>query len=647
MRPYLSSPGQIGALTVKNRVIMEAMGNALSNLDGSMSAEDIAFYEARAKGGVGLIMSEAVSVASNSGRANPRNLCIDDDRLIPGYRQLMDALHPYGCAFFVELYHPGRQGDSALNGGRRMFAPSAIQCGLTHQPVIAMTTEEIACMVQKFINGAIRCQKAGVDGVLIHAAHGYLINQFLSPYTNHRTDHYGGSVANRARFALEIIHGIRDACGPEFPIAIRISACEYLDYIGLPREAGITLELSKEYAKLFQAAGADLLDVSSGIYETMNTAWEPTGFDQGWKVELAHELKQVVEIPVVCTAMIREPDYAEGLLKDGVCDFVGSARAHLADPEWTNKALEGRDEDIRPCISCLNCMKTMACGEMHCAVNAQGAFECTRSTLRQDGDGRPVAVLGGGPAGMEAARVLALRGFQVTLWEQNDQLGGALLQAAKPPHKEKILAFVRYLTHQLDKLGVTVRLGQVAAPEAVAELHPYAVLVAAGASPLIPGRIPGIHGSQVHTASDLLTGKVTLEGKTVVVIGAGMTGLETAEYLHSKGNQVSVYDLLPEVAHVEHFQNIIDIEHRLGEVPQYTSHKLVEITPDSCVFETEDGTRKTAPCDAVILAMGMRPNQDFAQQFASFPNCHAIGTCVQYGNIAYAVESGYLAASQL
>ena len=379
MRPYLSSPGQIGALTVKNRVIMEAMGNALSNLDGSMSAEDIAFYEARAKGGVGLIMSEAVSVASNSGRANPRNLCIDDDRLIPGYRQLMDALHPYGCAFFVELYHPGRQGDSALNGGRRMFAPSAIQCGLTHQPVIAMTTEEIACMVQKFINGAIRCQKAGVDGVLIHAAHGYLINQFLSPYTNHRTDHYGGSVANRARIALEIIHGIRDACGPEFPIAIRISACEYLDYIGLPREAGITLELSKEYAKLFQAAGADLLDVSSGIYETMNTAWEPTGFDQGWKVELAHELKQVVEIPVVCTAMIREPDYAEGLLKDGVCDFVGSARAHLADPEWTNKALEGRDEDIRPCISCLNCMKTMACGEMHCAVNAQGAFECTRT----------------------------------------------------------------------------------------------------------------------------------------------------------------------------------------------------------------------------------------------------------------------------
>lgn len=647
MRTYLRSTGQIGSLTVKNRVIMEAMGNALANLDGSMSAEDIAFYEARARGGVGLIMSEAVSVSADSGRANPRNLCIDQDRLISGYRQLMDVLHPYGCAFFVELYHPGRQGDSALNGGRRMFAPSAIPCGLTCQPVIAMTTEEIACMVQKFINGAIRCQQAGVDGVLIHAAHGYLINQFLSPYTNRRTDHYGGSIANRARFALEIIHGIRDACGSDFPIGIRISACEYLDYIGLPREAGITVELSKEYAKLFQAAGVDLLDVSAGIYETMNTAWEPTGFEQGWKVDLAHELKQVVEIPVVCTAMIREPDYAEGLLKDGICDFVGSARAHLADPEWTNKALEGREEEIRPCISCLNCMKTMASGEMHCAVNAQGAFECTRGTLRQDGASRPVVVIGGGPAGMEAARVLALRGFQVTLWEQENQLGGALQQAAKPPHKEKLLPFVTYLTKQLQSLGVTIHLGQVPTPEQVAECNPYAVLAAVGASPLIPDSIPGIQGSQVYSAAALLTGEVVLERQTVVVIGAGMTGLETAEYLHSMGNQVSVYDLLPEVAQGEHFQNIIDIETRLREVPQFTGHKLVEITPNSCVFEPADGTRKTVFCDAVILAMGMRPNQAVAQQFAHFPRFQSIGTCVQYGNIAYAVESGYLAASQL
>lgn len=647
MRSYLNTPCNIGKLTIKNRIIMEAIGNTLSNLDGSVSQEDIDFYAARAKGGVGLIMSEAISVDSVTGRANPRNLCIDRDELIPGYRQLIDALHSYGCAFFVELYHPGRQGESTLNGNQPMFAPSEIPCKLVNQPVKAMTLDEIHAMIQKYIDGAVRCQKAGVDGVLIHGAHGYLVNQFLSPYTNHRTDEYGGSLENRARFALDIIRGIRAACGPDYPIAIRFSACEYLDYNGLPQEEGITLALSKEYAKLFQAAGADLLDISSGIYETMNTAWEPVGFDQGWKTELAREIKKVVDIPVVCTSLIRDPGFAEALLQDGVCDFIGSARAHLADPEWANKALEGKDEEIRPCISCLNCMKTLMGPKMCCAVNAQGGYETTRSQIEKNGDGRVVAVIGGGPAGMEAARVLALRGFQVTLLEENDQLGGALLQAAKPPHKEKISEYIAYLARQLDKQGVTVRTGVSATPALVADLHPYAVLVAAGASHLIPQSIPGIQGNNVYTAAQVLTGKVSFTGKTLVIIGAGMTGLETAEYLTNLDNQVSVYDLLPEVATGEHFQNIIDIEHRLGQVPQHTGHKLVEITPDSCVFETEDGARHVAPCDGVILAMGMKPNQELARQFASFPNFQVIGTCVKYGNIAYAVESGFLAAYHL
>ena len=470
----------------------------------------------------------------------------------------------------------------------------------------------------------------------------------------HHFDKYGGSLENRLRFAREIVEEIKRRCGQDFPVMLRYSPKSFIKALregALPgeefEEKGRDLPEGVEAAKLLVSYGYDALDVDVGSYDAWWWSHPPMYQKKGLYMPYAKLVKENVNVPVLCAGRMDDPDMAEGAVMDGVCDIISLGRPLLADPDYVNKLRRGERKCIRPCISCLNCMKTMACGEMHCAVNAQGAFECTRSTLRQDGDGRPVAVIGGGPAGMEAARVLALRGFQVTLWEQNDRLGGALLQAAKPPHKEKILAFVRYLTHQLDKLGVTVRLGQAAAPEAVAELHPYAVLVAAGASPLIPSRIPGIHGSQVYTASDLLTDKVTLEGQTVVVIGAGMTGLETAEYLKSKGNRVSVYDLLPEVAHGEHFQNIIDIEHRLGDVPQYTSHKLVEIAPDSCIFETEDGTRETAPCDAVILAMGMRPNQDVAQQFAAFPNCHTIGTCVQYGNIAYAVESGFLAASQL
>lgn len=649
MGNILGSPCKIGTLEIKNRIVFESIGNALSELDGTVSQADMAFYAERAKGGVGLIMSEAISVDSVTGRANPRNLCIDDDAQIPGYQKLMEALRPYQCAFFVELYHPGRQGMSMFNGNRKMPAPSAIECQCVHEPVYEMSLEDIAYEIQKYVDGAVRCQKAGVDGVMIHGAHGYLVNQFLSPHTNHRTDAYGGSVENRARFALDIIRGIREACGPDYPIAIRISACEYLDYIGLPREEGITLELSKEYCKLFEAAGVDLIDVSAGIYETMNTAWEPAGFDQGWKAELAAGIRQVVQVPVVCTALIRDPAYAEELLETGVCDFVGSARAHLADPEWARKAIEGKGEPVRKCISCLNCMKGLMGGTgIHCAVNAQACNEVERCDLRRDGAGRKVAVIGGGAAGLEAARVLALRDFQVTLFEQRAELGGDMIYAAEPPKKDKILWYVQYQRDEMARLGVDVRLNTKATPEDVAALEPYAVLVAAGAEPLVPQSIPGIQGAQVCTAIDVLAGRRTLSGQQVVVIGAGMTGLETAEYLSSQGNQVSVYDLLPEVAAGEHFQNIIDVEKRLEHVPQHTGHRLVEITGEGCLFEdTAAGKEVKVPCDAVVLAMGMRPNQGIADQFRSFPNCQAIGTCVAYGNIACAVESGFLAAYQL
>ncbi len=647
MENLLNTGCKIGSLNIKNRVIMEAMGNALSELDGSVSEADIAFYTERAKGGVGLIMSEATSVDSVTGRANPRNLCIDRDELIPGYRKLTDSLHKYNCAFFVELYHPGRQGDSELNGGRKMFAPSEIECKLTRQPVTAMTKDEIQYIERKFTDGAVRCLKAGVDGVLIHAAHGYLINQFLSPYTNKRDDEYGGTPENRARFALEIIRGIRENCGPGYPIGIRISACEYLDYAGLSRDEGITPDLAKIYAKMFEEAGVDLLDVSSGIYETMNTAWEPTGFDQGWKTELAGELKKTVKVPVVCTSVIREPAFAEKLLQDGVCDFIGSARAHLADPEWADKAFSGLANDIRPCISCLNCMKTMAAGNMSCAVNARACHEAERSDIRKNGGGRPVVVIGGGPAGMEAARILSMRGFRVTLLEKENELGGSLLLAAKPPHKEKITKFIEYQKDQLAADNVTVRLNTAATPETVSELNPYAVFVATGASPVIPKSIPGIMSDYVYTAHDVLTGKVSPENENIVLIGGGMTGLETAEYLVSTGNRVSVYEMLPEVAAGEHFQNIIDVEKRLGSVPQHTGHKLVEIKDHNCIFTTDQGEQVIAPCDTVVLSMGMRPNLSYAEQFSEFPNYRVLGTNAVYSSIGPAVESGFMAAYQL
>ncbi len=645
----LGSPCRIGKLTIKNRIVMEAIGNSLSELDGKVSPEEIAFYEARAKGGVGLIMSEAVSVDSVTGRANPRNMCIDDDSQIPGYKKLADAVHKYDCKFFVELYHPGRQGVSELNGSRPMFSASDIECKLVHQPVVSMTTDEIHYMIQKYVDGAVRTRKAGLDGVLVHGTHGYLINQFLSPYTNRRTDEYGGSDENRARFAIEIIKGIKEACGPDFPVGIRFSAHEFLDYEGLDPEEGITLDISKKYAGWFEKAGADLIDVSAGIYETMNTAWEPAGFDQGWKKFLAEEIKKVVDVPVVCTAVIRDPEYAERLLEDGVCDFIGSARSHLADPEWAGKALTGRSEDIRKCISCLNCMKGLMGEKMYCAINAQGGYELERSDIRKNGNHRKVAVIGAGPAGMEAARIAAIRGFDVTLFEKLDEPGGALVLASTPPHKEKIRWFTEYLKRQLEKLSVNIVLEKAPTADEIRELDPYAVFVAGGAKPLTVKSIPGITGDNVITAEKVLRDEPSvIKGKKVVVVGAGMTGLETAEYLAANGNEVSVYDMLPEVAAGEHFQNIIDIEHRIGDIPQNVNCKLVSIDAAGCVFEnTETGEKIDAPCDIVVNAMGMKPDTELAGQFKNFDRVSVIGTNDKYSSIGPAVASGFLAAYNL
>lgn len=650
-RMILGTPCKIGKLEIKNRIVMEAMGNGLSELNGDVSSADIAFYEARAKGGVGLIMSEAVSVDSVTGRANPRNMCIDKDAQIAPLAEMMKVLHKYDCKYFVELYHPGRQGVDELNTGKGMFAPSDVECQCVHQPIHPMTKEDIDYLVDKFVSGAVRSQKAGCDGVLLHAAHGYILTQFLSPYTNKRTDEYGGSAEGRAKIVIEIIGKIRERCGEDFPIGIRLSACEYLDYNGLPRDEGITLELSKEYVRMFEAAGVDLIDVSSGIYETMNTSWEPVGFEQGWKTELAAGIKEITTLPVVCTSVIRDPMFAEQLLEDGVCDFVGSARQHFADPDWSNKALAGMNEDIRPCISCLNCMKTLSYSNAKCAINALGGRETEFDELVKDGDNRKVVIIGGGPAGMEAARVLATRGFSVKLYEQKTCLGGLFRLASLPPCKAKMQKFNQYLETQIRKLGVEIALGVCPTSDDIKADNPYAVLVAAGTDasmPPIEGLSNAVESGRAFTVERVLDAEEPIKGKKILVLGGGMSGLETAEYLDAVGNDVSVYEMLGEFAHEEHFQNIIDIMHRIGHLSLNSEHKLVKVDKEACEFELKDSSHKRVPYDYIVIALGMR-GKTYAKNLeeAGIEDVHVIGTNKKFGSVAVAIADAFEEAYKL
>lgn len=483
MFELLFSPCRIGTLTIPNRLVMEPLQNYLAGPDGTCSDRDTAFYVERAKGGVGLIQTGTICVDLKTGRANRRVLALDRDSQIGSFRAMTDAVHRQGTYIFAELFHPGRQGSAALNGGV-MLAPSETICGFMRQPTRVMTESECAAMAEKFVSAAVRAKEAGFDGVTLHCAHGYLLQEFLSPYTNLRCDAYGGNVQGRAKIVVDILSGIRQRCG-SFPVVVRLCGDEFLDTVGLRKERGITPALAAEYARMFQQAGADAIDVSAGLYETMNTAWEPAGYPQGWKTNLAKTIRAAVSVPVICTSVIREAAFAEQLLADGVCDFVGSARAYLADPCWPHKVRRGREAEIVPCLSCLHCFDTLlrcdTTGQpLECTVNPEGCRETLFSDPQADGRGRTVVIAGGGVAGMEAARVLALRRFRPVILEQGDVLGGQLNLAARVPWKERFGRLLDYYRHQMEALRVEVHLNTPATVDEIRILKPDAVIVATG-----------------------------------------------------------------------------------------------------------------------------------------------------------------------
>ncbi|ADL08293.1 FAD-dependent oxidoreductase [Thermosediminibacter oceani] len=650
----LFSKGKIGTMETKNRIVFTAMGNALANNDGTVSERDIHFYGARAKGGVGLIITEC-TVVDERGKGNTRQICVYDDRFIPGLKALADEVHKYDGKIVVQIYHPGRQGISAINGNMPMMAPSDVECKVVRQPVQAMTIEQIEEMVNKFVDAAVRIKKAGFDGVEVHAAHGYLINQFLSPYTNKRTDKYGGSLENRMRFLEEIVTGIREKCGKDFPLLVRLTVDEFLGRVGLPEE-GLHLEESVKIAKRLEELGVDALDISCGIYETMNVSWEPSSFEQGWKIHLAETVKKAVNIPVIGVSVFRDPEYADRMIKEGKIDFAGSARQHFADPEWSNKARDGRIDEIRKCISCLYCMETLINADLtgipsQCSINIQSGREWELNEFKEDGEGKVVAIIGAGPAGLEAARILAKRKYKPVIFEKTDKLGGQLQLANKPPKKEKINWLIDYLKTQVEKAKVEIRYNAIPTVESLKELNPYAVFIAQGSNPIIPKSIPGIERKNVLTAEDILSGKVKLSNKKVAVVGSGMTGLETAHYLAAGGNDVSVFEMADEIGPGLYFQNLIEVLGHLEsfKVKLYPKHKLVKIDEDKVVFEnTKTGENEDYEFDYIVLSLGRIPNTGLVDEIKeAFDRVFVLGDAEKVGKIRNAMESGFTAAYNL
>lgn len=653
MYTKLFEAGNIGKVKLKNRLVMSPMGCGLANLDGTPSKEMIAFYEARAIGGVGLIIPEITRVNDVHGAGLMRQLSVTKDRHIEPLSKLAEAIHKHGSKIMIQLHHPGRETVSALLGGQPVVSASAIPCKYLNQKTRALTTEEVKELVKQFALGARRVQKAGCDGVELHAAHGYLLQQFLSPYTNKREDEYGGSFENRLRFILEIISEIRKQCGVDFPIGVRLSVEEFLDKTGV-EEDYIHIQDGIKIAVALEKAGIDFLDVSCGLYETGMTCVEPISFPQGWRKDMIKAVKSHVNIPIIGVSVIREPQVAEALLEDGVEDFISMGRTWLADEQWGRKVQEGREDELRKCVNCLRCFESLneynAQGmPLECAVNPRLARELQFGDLKYDTEGHKAVVVGGGPAGMCAAETLARRGIKVILMERQGQLGGTVNLAKKPPLKEHMQWIADYYTVELEKLGVEIRLNTEASKENIMAENPDAVIIATGSVSIVPESIKGINRDNVYTVEDILMDKVNATNKNIIVIGAGLTGLETSEYLCAKGNKITIVDILKQPAPNANHTNVADVCSRLQKYgAQYKlGYSLKEIKEDSIVIENVDTKEESVVnTDAVVLSLGFKPDRSLVSELDGV-EVRVIGSAIKDGTIAPATRTGYQVGREL
>jgi len=703
----LLSPGRIGRLELRNRIVMSPMGSNLAEEDGYCGERIARYYEARAEGGAAMVIMGSVGIAYPRGSGNARQVAVSDDKYIAGLKLVADSVHRHGCLIALQLQHAGGISVNEPPSGLPMLVPSTPDdkpydwpADLTPEEMEEMfrpmysaeakvvyqeaTEEDIEWLIDAFARAAVRARAAGIDGVEIHAGHGYIISSFLSPSSNKRRDRWGGTLENRARLLVEVVRRIKRHAGSDFPVWFRLDSEEYL------KHDGITLTDAIDAAKMGEAAGADAVhvttyaDATKGIgFTEAHTTYIPSRY-----VPNARAIKAALRVPVICPGRI-EPEVGDRLIGEGVIDFVTMARKLLADPELPNKLAAGRPDLVRPCIYCYTCISQIFVRRgVRCAVNAQTGFEVERPIVLASRS-RKVMVIGGGPGGMEAARVAALRGHEVNLYEASSRLGGTVFfSSIVYPENGHLIS---YLAQQMRELNVQVHLNTRVTSDLVAREKPDVAIVAVGARRSLVD-IPGAHLPHVLSGDEMremvtgamspsLKAKLPLVtramvqvgrglgllnraarirrlsehwlplGRRVVIYGGGLVGVELAEFLAERGRQITLIEPGPtfgkELMMVRRWR-IMDTLRRAG-VRLLKQTELCEIFGDRVLYRTGTGQIQTVAADHVVLAIGAVPSgtELMAALRALCPEVRCIGDAAELGYIDGAINSAHRAGREI
>ncbi|MBW2480086.1 MAG: FAD-dependent oxidoreductase [Deltaproteobacteria bacterium] len=617
----LFSPFTIKAIELKNRIVMPALASFLIGDDGSISDATVEHYRLRAAGGPAMVITEACAV-SPEGVVSSHQARIYEDRFMAGLAQIAAAIKAEGSVPAVQIHHGGRQ-TSIKVIKRKPLAPSALPCPTIRGEVEPLSLDGIQQLIQKFGDAAERAYQAGFELIEIHGAHGYLINQFLSGFSNIREDAYGGTVTARTRFAREIVAELRRRLGPEFPISFKISAEEYVN-------GGLTTPESIEILKILVEAGIDIVQVSAGNDVTAEWICQPMFMKKACLVDSAAQIKQALDIPMMAVGRINDPLIANDIIVRKKADLVCMGRGLLADPEMPLKAREGRLDEIRTCIACNTCMESIfKRGRIECLVNPmlgrekEMAFVKTRNPKK-------IMVIGGGPGGLNAAWVAAKRGHEVHVHEKRNELGGQLVPGSLPGHKAELRSLIRFQKKQAEIFGVRCHLNHEVTAEDVQAENPDIVILATGSLPALPS-VEGIGKDIVLTYEDVLDGG-RRDFNAVVIVGGGPTGLELALHLSDHGRAVTVIEMLPKAgAGLEAMTKKIILDRlKQNKVAVITNTRLLRVEDDGVVVAGPDEAESSITADKVVIAVGTRPNSSLYDQIRALGyETYQIGDCLE------------------